>query len=303
MNEDIMEDQHIDYFRNLVIEADNSHEEKVKSTSGKYVRGHPPKAPSLPPSLSLHLHQMDFEVYVRQRYENKIKLLQRSTFPKIPRPIILAFNHYREFWHYHRDELDTLYQLSLVYEKRIEFIVGDLLDIDLIYPDTNPLDFFCYFVHPEKENIKIFAINEGELIYEHFDVENTVDTLRELCENLLSGRLYKSQAIPVAGKTLVRICVHLNFEKSILESSKDILLIVGIGDYLPFSANEPSYEELAMEFQESNLEFVYIDGDKNYVNFKYGVGCYPTLLFIPHNDKTNFVPYEVAETLKIYEIL
>ncbi|XP_058974191.1 uncharacterized protein LOC105261651 [Musca domestica] len=291
------EEEEFRLFRQITIEDDESNQQIIKPKTIIRKRKYPPRPPRLPPSPQQNLHDnyVDFVCYVREKCENKIKILQRSTFQAIERPIILAFNHFREFCYYHQDKLDTLFKLSLQYGDRIEFLVGDQMDMDVLYPNTNPIELLSYSLRPEDQNIQVYAINERKWVYEHFDAYNTEETLAELCENLLNGSIYRSQAIPEPGETLVKICVHLSFEKVVWQSSQDILLIIGYGDYSPRDEYhlkyEPNYEELAKEFVDSNVKIVYMDGDKNYTKFEYNAGGYPTILFIPHNDKNAFIHY------------
>lgn len=247
--------------------------------------------PPAPPTSKKEFVHVEFEKYIQEKCENKIKLLNRSTFRAIKRPIVICFNHFREKCAHLIGYLDTIYELAHKYGEYIEFIAADRIDIDILYPHKNPIEFFCNMVRPERESLHIYAIDERKRIYQHFDGKQTVETLSVLCDNLLGGNLFKSQPIPEKNESFVKICVQHNYDELVTNSSKDILLVVGLGEYKTGDEHEPNYEEIAKNFQEFNLDIVYINADKNYVPLELNVWCYPTLIFIPHNDKNNFVTF------------
>ncbi|KAI8129615.1 hypothetical protein FF38_12962 [Lucilia cuprina] len=238
------------------------------------------------------LKYIDFEEYVKENCHNKIKILNREIFHEIKRPIVIFFNHFREKCAYHTKWLDEMYKLSLKYGDRIEFIAADMIDIDVIFPGRNPLNFYCRLVRPEDESPNTYAIDEKKRIHTHYDAYYNMDNLWSLCEELLSGKLFPSLPIPENNDTnLVKICVHDNYEELILKSSRNIFLIANLDRY-HFSEYEPNYDNIALALKDYNLDIVYMEAEKNYIPFEYQVNSYPTILFIPHNDKNNFIYYE-----------
>lgn len=221
-----------------------------------------------------------------------MQIVDRSTFHRIKRPIIIFFNHFRELFYHHSKWLDIFRRVALKFADRIEFIAGDQLDIDLIHPYVNPLNFFSCFIRPQDEDPTVFAIDENKQIFEYCNIHKTEENFCELCENLLNGSLYASQPIPDKQEHLVKIAVHHNYNVLVTNSTKDTFLIVGLGDYQPHQENEPDYEQVAEELKDSNIQLVYIDGDKNYIPFEFYANCYPTLIFISHKDKRDFIHYD-----------
>lgn len=279
-------EEDLELFKEICIETDSDSEtEDFISFFGKPLPRPPPE-----PATEYLEKWIDFEKYIEEKCENRINILDRSRFHNIERPIIIGFNHFRERCYYHTKWLDRFYQLSLIYGNRIEFIVADFMDIDIMYPHSNPISFYCTLVKPENESFYVYTIDERKRMLQYFDAYKTTDSLVELSENLLKGKLYISQPISESQTDHnVRISVHLNFDEMVTNSNKDILLIVGLGGYQPHQEREPDYELIAEELKASNIDIVYIDGDKNYVPFKFNVNCYPTLIFIPYNDKEQFV--------------
>ncbi|XP_037826870.1 uncharacterized protein LOC119614835 [Lucilia sericata] len=185
-----------------------------------------------------------------------------------------------------------MYKLSLKYSDRIEFIAADMIDMDVMFPGRNPLNFYCRFVRPEDESPNTYAIDEKKRIYTHYDAYYTMDNLWNLCENLLNGKLFPSLPIPENNDTnLVKICVHDNYEELILKSNKNIFLIINLDRY-HYSENEPNYDNVALALKDYNLDIVYMEAEKNYVPFEYHANGYPTILFIPSKDKNNFIYYD-----------
>uniref|UniRef100_A0A1I8P6X3 Thioredoxin domain-containing protein n=1 Tax=Stomoxys calcitrans TaxID=35570 RepID=A0A1I8P6X3_STOCA len=281
-----------DFFKAICIDSDSDSSDYglFSDPRTRLCRKRIPLPP--PEPRKVHTEQyINFETYIKVNCENRLKILDRSTFPHITRPILIAFNHFREFCFQQSKWLDRLYHVALKYGDRIEFIVADYFDMDLMYTDSNPIDFYCYLVSPENESPNVYAIDERKRIHEHFDAYKTEENLTELCENFLKGSLYLSEPIPEKNETMVKICVHQNYDELVENSAKDIFLIVGLGGYITKEQYEPDYEQLANEVKDLNVDIVYIDGDKNYVPFKFCANCYPTLLFIPHQDKEDFIPY------------
>ncbi|KAM7360635.1 uncharacterized protein ACRADG_006586 [Cochliomyia hominivorax] len=240
------------------------------------------------------LQYVDFELYIKEKCENKIQILDRKTFHQIKRPILICFHHFREKCAYTSKWLDRIYQLSLKYGDRIEFIVANMYDTDLLYPGRNPINFYCRLVAVENQCPNVYAINEKKLIYEHYDAHHSLENLSELCENFLSGKLYPSQPLPPDndGK-LIKICVHDNFEELIMNSKKNIFLIINLFKY---QIDDLNYENVALALKGYNVDIVYMEAEENYIPFEYGAYCYPTILFIPFNDKQNFIYYQDCRT-------
>ncbi|KAM7361940.1 uncharacterized protein ACRADG_012801 [Cochliomyia hominivorax] len=239
------------------------------------------------------LEFLDFAKYIQDNCENKIQILNRQTFVEITKPLIIVFNHFREKCHYHKKCLDVLYEASLKYSEQIEFIAADIMDIDVIYPEKNPLTFWTKMKRPEEQTPYIYAIDEKKRIYEYLDY-NRKRSLEELCEHLLSKKLYPSQPIKENLETdLIKIAVHDNFEEMVLKSSKNIFLIINNEEIEEYEGN---YNDLSGDLKDLNLDIVYIEAEKNYIPFEYKVNCYPTIIFIPSQDKKNFVYYEGLES-------
>ena len=239
------------------------------------------------------LKHVEFEQYIRDNCENKIKILNRETFHQILRPILIVFNHFHMKCAYHTKWLDMLYELATKYGDYIELIAADIIDMEIMYPNSNPMNFFACITRPEEKSSIIFAIDEKKRTLRRFDANMTLETLTVICEDLLNDKLFPSLPVTESniGK-LVKICVHLNYDDLVLKSNKNILLIIDLS-YAPEACRtEPDYEKVASVLKDYNLDIVYLQAEKNYVPFEFGTLTYPCLIYLPSNDKNNFIFYE-----------
>uniref|UniRef100_A0A1I8QE90 Thioredoxin domain-containing protein n=1 Tax=Stomoxys calcitrans TaxID=35570 RepID=A0A1I8QE90_STOCA len=232
---------------------------------------------------------IELETYIEENCGNRLTILQSSqSFSNLERPLVIFFNHFRELCYYHTKWLDSFHQLALKYEDHIDFMVGDLMDIDVLYPHRNPLEFFSAMAFPEQETPLTFAVDTKRRIYQHFDAYHSMETFSELCDNLLKQNLCLSQPLVVQKYEYnVKMCVHQTYKQLVTDSSKDVLLIVGTGDYEPFKENEPNFEKIAGLYQ--NLSLLYINCEQNYIPFEFDISYNTTIIFIPSKNKENFI--------------
>ncbi|KNC25530.1 hypothetical protein FF38_12968 [Lucilia cuprina] len=162
------------------------------------------------------------------------------------------------------------------------------MDIDILYTKRNPLSFCSRLVRPENQTPFVYALDERKRVHEH-SIQGEKD-IYELCENLLTGKLFPSQPIPENNENnLIKICVHDNYEDLVLNSTKNIFLIIHKHKN---QTMETDYENLALELKDYNLDIILMEAEKNYIPFEYQIKSYPTILYIPHDDKNNFVYYD-----------
>lgn len=241
----------------------------------------------------LVLKDVHFEQYIRDNCANKITILHRETFHQILHPIIIIFNHFHVKCAYHTKWLDMLYELALQYGDRMEFIAADIIDMNIMYPNSNPMNFFTRITRPEEEPSTIFVIDQKKRTHYIFDANTNLEKLTQICKDIFNDKLFPSLPITDTNNgKLVKTCVHRNYDDLVLKSSKNILLIIGLHASLEACESEPDYEKVAWTLKDYNLDIVYIEAEKNYVPFEFGTLTYPTLIYLPFNDKNNFIFYE-----------
>ncbi|XP_046804809.1 uncharacterized protein LOC111680273 [Lucilia cuprina] len=279
-----METDDLDHFGEITLEGDSFSDVHLRRPSKTRYRPSPKRL--LPP-----LKPIDFEKYVHENCQNKIKILKRSSIQEITKPMVIFFNHFREKCAYHTKCLDKLFALSLKYGERIEFLAGDMLDIEVMHSKWHSIDFFCSIGSPEKVSSTIYAIDAEKRVYEHESAEKSLESLTNLCEELLKGNLFRSQTLPEGNNcSLVKLCVYDNYKELVSNNMKHVLLVVNLEDYTELDLNyEPNYETIAKQLQPHHIEVVYINAAKNYIPFELGISSYPSLILIPANDKTKFV--------------
>lgn len=274
-------------FNNINIENEPGTEKYEIYATKPYIYKNIPKQ-KLP---SQKLNYIDFELYIKENFDNKIKLVEDPlTFSQIQKPFIIFFHHFRVKCAYLKEWLDKIYHLALKYGNAMDFIVADLYNIDLIFPGVNPINLYYRFERPQEESPRIYIVDEKKRIYQHLHFPINLENLIELCENFLKGKLFPSQPLPQNNdKNLVKICVYDNYEELVLKSNKNIFLIINLPQY---QVDEPSYENVAKALKDYNLDIAYIDCEKNYIPFEICNNCYPTMIFIPYNNKKKFVYYD-----------
>lgn len=154
-------------FTEICLDSD-SDEEVSSFKSAEFIRRTLPRPRPLPPPEPLikYMEKIgDFEKHIQEKFYNLLQIVDRSTFHRIKRPIIIFFNHFRELFYHHSKWLDIFRRVALKFADRIEFIAGDQLDIDLIHPYVNPLNFFSCFIRPQDEDPTVFAIDENKQIF------------------------------------------------------------------------------------------------------------------------------------------
>lgn len=182
-------------------------------------------------------------------------------------------------------------------------MLADLIDIDLMYPQTNPIDFFCCVSQrPQDEAFRYFALDKQKRVCDEYDIYGRATILSELCEKLISDQLFA--ALPEQGDDddmLVKICSQCNYNELVRRSNKDIELIIGNGEYDPHEEYGPNYNEIAQKLKDSNVDIVYIDGDKNYTPFVFNSN--PTIVFISAENKDDFAQFYSSDTQDILEFI
>ncbi|KAI8129178.1 hypothetical protein CVS40_0954 [Lucilia cuprina] len=230
-----METDDLDHFGEITLEGDSFSDVHLRRPSKTRYRPSPKRL--LPP-----LKPIDFEKYVHENCQNKIKILKRSSIQENTKPMVIFFNHFREKCAYHTKCLDKLFALSLKYADRIEFLAGDMLDIEVMHSKWHSIDFFCSIGSPEKVSSIIYAIDAEKRVYEHESAEKSLESLTNLCEELLKGNLFRSQTLPEA--------------KHLQPYDIEVVYINAAKNYIPFELGISSYPSLILIPANDKTKFV-----------------------------------------------
>lgn len=128
------------------------------------------------------------------------------------------------------------------------------------------------------------------------DAKFSLESLEALITEFIGGKMephIKSEPIPESNDDDVKIVVAKNFHDIVLDPSKDVLLEA----YAPWCGHckslEPKYKELGKKVKDTKtLVIAKVDATANDLPPEFPVQGFPTIFFVPANDKANPIKYE-----------
>lgn len=140
------------------------------------------------------------------------------------------------------------------------------------------------------------AKNQKFVMNEEFSVEN----LQKFATDLEEGSLepfVKSEPVPESNDEPVKVAVGKNFEDVVLNNGVDTL----VEFYAPWCGHckklAPDYEEVAKKLKDEDVSLVKMDATANDVPPTFDVRGFPTLYWLPKDDKSNPQRYEGGRTV------
>jgi len=126
--------------------------------------------------------------------------------------------------------------------------------------------------------------------------------LQELLQNYLDGKIeahIKSQPIPDSNDDDVKVVVAKNFDSIVLDTTKDVLLEA----YAPWCGHckqlEPKFNKLGNEMKNyDSVVIAKIDATANELPTAFEVQGFPTIFFVPANNKAKPMKYEGPREVK-----
>jgi protein disulfide isomerase family A protein 3 len=158
---------------------------------------------------------------------------------------------------------------------------GELRDLALEGVDIS------FFIHDLNSDLK----------YRAEDAKYSPDALRAFANDFVAGKVekyLKSEPIPDNSANDVKVVVGKNFEEIVYDTSKDVLLEA----YAPWCGHckklAPIYEELAKKLSKNaeTLTIAKIDATANTVPPEFKVQGFPSIFFVPANNKGAPIQYE-----------
>ncbi|PAV66762.1 hypothetical protein WR25_10495 [Diploscapter pachys] len=145
--------------------------------------------------------------------------------------------------------------------------------------------------------IVVILTDEGKF---PMDNEFSIDNLKAHVEEVISGNLephMKSEPVPEEQGDL-KVAVGKNFKELILDSDKDVL----IEFYAPWCGHckqlAPKYEELATKLAKEDVIIAKMDATANDVPPLFEVRGFPTIFWLPKNNKKNPMSYNSGREVK-----
>ncbi|XP_018325556.1 protein disulfide-isomerase A3 [Agrilus planipennis] len=128
----------------------------------------------------------------------------------------------------------------------------------------------------------------------------SIETLELFAKSVLDGTLepyLKSEPIPETNDDPVKIAVAKNFDEVVTNNDKDVL----VEFYAPWCGHckklAPTLDELGKKLENEDVEIVKMDATANDVPADYEVRGFPTLYWVPKNNKQSPVRYEGGREL------
>ncbi|OQR74426.1 protein disulfide-isomerase A3-like [Tropilaelaps mercedesae] len=133
------------------------------------------------------------------------------------------------------------------------------------------------------------------------DYNFTVENLKKFVKDYFSKKLtpyLKSEDVPNSNDGPVKVAVAKNFDELVMQSDKDVLLEF----YAPWCGHcqklAPTYEEVGQAMEGEDVLVVKMDATANDVPAAFEVKGFPTLYWVPKNNKANPVRYDEGREAK-----
>jgi len=179
---------------------------------------------------------------------------------------------------------------------------GDKLSFAIAKPSEFTEQVSSLGLSEKESSVVILDLKENKK-YRKDDSKFSVDNVKALINDFLSNNLepfVKSEPIPTSDDGDVKVVVAKNFNEVVLDSTKDVLLEV----YAPWCGHckklAPIYSKLATSLRPYNDKLVIakVDATANDLPSQFSVKGFPTIFYVPANQKDKPLKYEGAREVK-----
>ncbi|XP_073994862.1 disulfide-isomerase A3 [Rhodnius prolixus] len=236
-----------------------------------------------------------FEQWLKDNQHGLVDHRMRDTVDEFKNPLIVAYYKVD----YERNAKGTNYWRNRILKVAQNFAQDFTFAISSKDDFQHELNEFGYDYVPSEKPI-VFARskdNKKFVMGEEFSVENFESFIKKLKAGEIEPYL-KSEAVPESNDKPVKIAVAKNFDDIVINNKeKDVF----IEFYAPWCGHckklSPIWDELGEKMAEEDVEIVKMDATNNDVPAPYDVRGFPTLYWVPSNDKENPQAYSGGRDL------
>ncbi|CAF1472703.1 unnamed protein product, partial [Didymodactylos carnosus] len=235
----------------------------------------------------------DIQEFVKKYQAPLVGILTEDTLQKYSklRPLCVIFYDV-DFSFEHREQTQywrqKILNVAKDYKNTITFAISDEEKMKAMLKE--------FGLEDSSEDVNVGCHKDGMKYRMDDDDEFTSDSFREFIEKLDKGKVkpfIRSQAVPKKAVTNgIMNIVGSNFEQIVNDKSKDVVVFF----YAPWCGHcknfISTYSQIAQSYKDSkNLLFTQIDATSNDISGVYQISGYPTLYFVPSNDKSKPIIY------------
>lgn len=230
----------------------------------------------------------ELEKFLKENYHGLVGHRTQDNFNQFQAPLLVAYFDVD----YTKNAKGTNYWRNRVlkvaqkYKGKLNFAISNKESF------AAEMDDYGLTAHGNKPAVAVRNQNSEKFrMTEEFSVEN----LEKFLEDYVAGKVkahLKSEPVPESNDGPVKVAVAENFKELVLENPKDIL----VEFYAPWCGHckklAPTFEELGKTLADEDVEIVKMDATANDVHSSFEVSGFPTLYWLPKDDKENPKRYE-----------
>lgn len=229
------------------------------------------------------------ETFIRENYHGLVGLRTRENGQDFKQPLVIAYYGVD----YVKNPKGTNYWRNRVLKVAKQFVGQFTFAISAKDDFQHELNEFGYDYVPSEKPLVFVKAEDGKkyAMKEEFSVENFESFLNQVVAGELDPYI-KSEPVPSDNSGPVKVAVAKNFDEVVTNNDKDIL----VEFYAPWCGHckklAPVFDELGEKLKGESVEIVKMDATANDVPSGFEVRGFPTLFWLPKDDKSKPVKYE-----------
>lgn len=231
----------------------------------------------------------DLNDFVKKNYHGLVGHRTRESSPDFKHPLVTAYYNVD----YVKNAKGTNYWRNRILKVAQDFSKDFTFAVSSNDEFTHELnEFGVDFAKGDKPVVLAYDAGDHKFVMsEEFSIENFAKFLKNLRDGKLTPYV-KSEPIPESNDGPVKVAVGKNFQDVVIDNEKDTL----IEFYAPWCGHckklTPVFDELGEKMKGEDVSIVKMDATSNDVPSPFQVRGYPTLFWLPKDDKKNPVSYD-----------